>query len=299
MSTDRVIAGRYELGEVIGFGATAEVHRGRDTRSGRAVAIKMLRKDLARDPLFRSRLRREAMTVAGLSHPAIVAVYDTGHEEVDDGSAGTVRVPFIVMEYVAGRSLRDLLRMRPLTRDEAIHYQVGILAALDVSHRAGVVHRDIKPANVMITPEDAVKLVDFGISSAQGPAATLTQAQVFLGTPSYLSPEQARGQTADARSDLYSAGCVLHELLTGRPPFVGDDPVAVAYQHVHEEPAQVPTGLPALDAVLAKALAKRREDRFQDARSFREALLCAMRDTAPLGLASAASASRSRALTRC
>lgn len=280
MNVDRVIDGRYEVGDVIGRGATAHVHRGRDIRTGRSVAIKMLRKDLVRDPVFQSRLEREAMTVAGLSHPAIVSIYDTGYEEVGDGSAGKVRVPFIVMEYVEGRSLRDLLRRRGLTLGRTIRYQVGILSALDFSHRAGIVHRDIKPANVMITPKGAVKVVDFGISHAiGGPAATLTQAQAFVGTPSYLSPEQARGETVDARSDLYSAGCVLYELLTGRPPFVGDNPLSVAYQHVHEQPPQVRTARPALDAVLAKALAKERDDRFQDARSFEEALLSAVKYT--------------------
>ncbi|GAA0546860.1 protein kinase domain-containing protein [Actinomadura livida] len=280
MNADRVIDGRYEVGDVIGRGASAHVHRGRDLRSGRSVAIKMLRKDLVRDPVFHSRFEREATTVAGLSHPAIVSILDTGHEEVGDGSPDKVRVPFIVMEYVEGRSLRDLLRMRRLTLDETIRYQAGILSALDFSHRAGVVHRDIKPANVMITPAGAVKVVDFGISRATGnPAATLTHAQVFVGTPSYLSPEQARGETADARSDLYSAGCVLYELLAGRPPFVGENPLSIAYQHIHKQPARVGTALPALDAVLAKALAKEREDRFQDARSFEEALLSAVKDT--------------------
>ncbi|GAB2817989.1 hypothetical protein GCM10027073_56970 [Streptomyces chlorus] len=278
MNADRVINGRYEVGDVIGRGATAHVHRGRDIRSGRSVAIKMLRKDLVRDPVVRSRFQREAMTVAGLSHPAIVSIYDIGHEEVGGGSTGKVRVPFIVMEYVEGQSLRDLLRMRGLTLNETIQYQVGILSALDFSHRAGIVHRDIKPANVMITPEGAVKVVDFGISRATGDPA-LPQAQVVLGTPSYLSPEQACGETVDARSDLYSAGCVLYELLTGRPPFVGDNSLSLAYQHVHEQPAQAGTALPALDAVLAKALAKEREDRFQDARSFEEALLSAAKDT--------------------
>jgi serine/threonine-protein kinase len=290
MSTQRVLAGRYSVGELIGFGATADVHRGHDIRSGRSVAIKVLREDLAQDPLFQSRFRREALSMAGLSHPAIVTIYDTGYEEVERSSARKVLVPFIVMEYVAGRSLRDLLRIRGLTLDEAIQYQVGILSALDFCHRAGIVHRDIKPANVMITPEGAVKVVDFGIAHARGdPAATLTRAQGFLGTPSYLAPERVRGEIADARSDLYSAGCLLYELLTGRPPFIGDDPVSVAYQHVHEEPRQVSTydlGLtPALDAVLVKALAKAREDRFQDARAFAGALQSAAKGSFTTGTA--------------
>jgi serine/threonine-protein kinase len=182
------------------------------------------------------------------------------------------------MELVAGRSLRDLLRSRALTMNETIHYQAGILAALDFSHRAGVIHRDIKPANVIVTSTGAVKIVDFGIARAQGDtAATLTMAPMFLGTPSYLSPEQGRGEVAGASSDLYSAGCLLHELLTGQPPFVGDDPVSVVYQHVHEEPAPVDTGIPALDGVVAKALAKSPPDRFPDAATFRAALLAATR----------------------
>ena len=278
MSRHRVLHERYELGDVIGSGATADVHRARDTRSGRLVAIKMLHRHLARDPLPRSRFQREAATAARLNHPAIVAIYDTGFEEVDEGSAGRIRVPFIAMEYVAGQSLRDLLRIRALTLNETIHYQAGILAALDFSHRTGVIHRDIKPANVIVTPAGDLKIVDFGIARSHGdPAATMTQAQAFLGTPSYLSPEQARGEIAGVSSDLYSAGCLLYELLTGRPPFVGDDPVSVVYQHVHAEPVPVDTNIPALDAVVARALAKAPEDRFRAASTFREALLAPTR----------------------
>ncbi|MBC2934009.1 protein kinase domain-containing protein [Nocardioides sp. zg-1228] len=277
MIAESVVDGRYAVGDVIGRGATAEVHRGHDLRSGRPVAIKVLRQDLARDPAARSRFRREARTVARLDHPAIVSVYAAG-DSADEGLGGETAggVPFLVLEYVAGRTLRELLATRDLGRDEAIHYQTGILAALDASHRAGVVHRDVKPANVMITPEGAVKLLDFGISSAgTDPAATQTHGRTFLGTPSYTSPEQVRGHPVDARSDLYAAGCVLHELLTGRPPFVGDDAVSVAYQHVHEAPAAVSTALAPLDAVLARALAKEPDDRFQDASTFRDALLSA------------------------
>jgi len=260
----------------------AEVRRGRDLRAGRTVAIKVLRQDLARDPQLRHRFQREALTLAGLSHPAIVSVHDTGSHRIDDGSPDGIRVPFIVMEYVAGRSLKELLREGRPTLAVAIRHQLGLLSALGSSHRAGVVHRDIKPANVMITPEGAVKVVDFGIARGlTAPSATVTQVQAFLGTPVYLSPEQARGEVVDARSDLYSAGCLLYELVTGRPPFVGDDPVSVAYQHVHEEPPRASTrrpGLPAaLDAVLATALAKDREDRFQDAREFSAALRSAAR----------------------
>lgn len=277
LSTRRVLNGRYAVGEVIGWGGMATVHRGRDLRSGRSVAIKALREHLAQDPLFRSRFRREAQTLAGLHHPHIVALWDTGSTEDDGSSATPVRGPFIVMEYVAGRTLRDLLTEGGLTLGEKIQSQLAVLSALEFSHRAGIIHRDIKPANVMITPQGAVKVVDFGIARASGdPAATMTQPHAFLGTTLYVSPEQVRGDTADARSDLYSAGCLLYELLTGQPPFTGDDPVSIAYQHVHEEPALVSTGgpdlTPALESVLVRALAKAREDRFQTARAFREAL---------------------------
>ena len=177
------------------------------------------------------------------------------------------------MEHVDGRSLRDLLGAGELTPETSVRYLLGVLVALEASHRAGVVHRDIKPANVMVTATGAVKLVDFGIAHAGGdPTATVTHVQEFLGTPAYFSPEQARGGTTDARSDLYSAGCLLFELLTGRPPFVGDDPVLVAYQHVHEPAPPAGTGVPALDAVIAKALAKDPDDRFLSAGAFQNAL---------------------------
>lgn len=277
MSRNRVLYGNYEVGDLIGWGGMANVRLGRDIHSGRSVAIKVLRRDLALDPLFQFRFRREARVLARLRHPAIVSVYDTGYKEVEGGSAGKVRVPYIVMEYVAGRTLRDILKVGELRLKDSIQYQVEILSALEFSHRAGIVHRDIKPANVMITTDGAVKVVDFGIARASGDSApTITQAHEILGTPQYLSPEQVRGETVDARSDLYSAGCLLYELLTGRPPFIGPDPLSVAFQHVYEEPARVSTrGLdltPALDAVLVKALAKSRKDRFRDARAFKEAL---------------------------
>ncbi len=235
MSPGRVLCGRHRVGEVIGLGGMSDVRVGRDVRSGRWVAIKMLRKDLAEHPLFRSSVQREARTMGRLCHHAIVALHDTGYDEDSEGSADTQGAPFIVMEYVNGWSLRDLLRMRGPTLEKSIQYQLGVLSGLEASHRAGIIHRDIKPANVMVTSKGAVTLADLGIARASGdPAATITHGQVFLGTPAYLSPEQARGETADARSDLHSAGCLLFELLAIRPPFTGDDPVAVAYQHVHE-----------------------------------------------------------------
>ena len=278
MTTERILNGRYEVLELIGRGGMADVHLGRDLRLGRSVAIKVLRQDLARDPLFQSRFRREAQAVAGLNNPTIVAVYDTGEEEIPDRPQHEVRVPFIVMEYVAGRTLRDHVKSGDLTPGDSITYLAGVLGALEYSHKAGIVHRDIKPANVMITPDGAVKVMDFGIARAIADSqATMTQTQAVLGTAQYLSPEQARGETVDARSDLYSAGCLLFELLTGRPPFIGDSPVSVAYQHVREDPPVAsslePAVTPALDSVLAKALQKNRDHRFQDAASFRRALL--------------------------
>nr|WP_317616711.1 Stk1 family PASTA domain-containing Ser/Thr kinase [Arthrobacter sp. NamB2] len=292
MATERILNGRYEVRELIGRGGMADVHLGHDLRLGRSVAIKVLRQDLARDPLFQSRFRREAQAVAGLNNPNIVAVYDTGEEEIPDRPQHEVRVPFIVMEYVEGRTLRDHVKSGDLTPEASIAYLTGVLGALEYSHKAGIVHRDIKPANVMITPDGAVKVMDFGIARAMADSqATMTQTQAVLGTAQYLSPEQARGETVDARSDLYSAGCLLFELLTGRPPFIGDSPVSVAYQHVREEPPVAsslnPAVTPALNSVLAKALQKDREHRFQDAASFRKALSDAARGVVVAGGAGA------------
>jgi serine/threonine-protein kinase len=248
----------------------AEVHIGRDARLGRSVAVKMLRPDLARDPSFQARFRREAHSAASLNHPAVVAIYDTGEDEY----AGNP-VPYIVMEYVEGSTLRDLLASgRRLVPERALEIVDGVLAALAYSHQHGIVHRDIKPANVMLTRSGDVKVMDFGIARAvadQG--ATMTQTSAVIGTAQYLSPEQARGEQVDARSDLYSTGCLLYELLTGRPPFVGDSPVSVAYQHVREEPAPPssidPDVPPAVDAIVMRALIKDREHRYQDADEMR------------------------------
>lgn len=286
MSSERILNGRYEMGELIGRGGMADVHLGRDIRLGRTVAIKMLRQDLARDPLFQSRFRREAQAVAGLNHPTIVSVYDTGEEEIEGRHHDEVRVPFIVMEYVAGRTLRDLSKAGELNPESSVEYILGVLSALEYSHRAGIVHRDIKPANVMITPEGQVKVMDFGIARAiADSAATMTQTQAVIGTAQYLSPEQARGETVDARSDLYSAGCLLYELLTGRPPFVGDSPVSVAYQHVREIPTparELNDSIPAeIESVLHIALEKDRARRFQSAADFRTALLDARKGIRP------------------
>ena len=292
-TSPRMLADRYEVGDLLGRGGMAEVHRGRDTRLGRQVAVKLLRPDLARDPSFQARFRREAQSAAALNHPAIVAVYDTGEDVVPE-AGGEARLPFIVMEYVEGQTLRELLRGEQadthatggspehgLGVERAVTMTSGVLEALEYSHRSGIVHRDIKPANVMLTPSGDVKVMDFGIARAMADAsATMTQTQAVIGTAQYLSPEQARGETVDARSDLYSAGCLLYELLTGRPPFIGDSPVSVAYQHVREIPQPPSTHAPevseALDRVVLKALAKDREDRYPDAGAFREDLIAAV-----------------------
>lgn len=281
VDNQRVLSGRYELGGLIGRGGMADVYRGLDTRLGRTVAIKLLRADMARDPQFQARFKREAQSVAALNHPSIVAIYDTGEHMVHDGSDDNVRVPYIVMEYVEGRTIRDLIRANEVSISQAIDYCLGVLGALEYSHKAGIVHRDIKPANVMYCDgTDSVKVMDFGIARAiADSSATMTQTQAVVGTAQYLSPEQARGETVDARSDLYSAACLLYEMLTSRPPFVGDSPVSVAYQHVREIPAPAstlnPDISPALDTVLAKALQKNRDDRFQDAAAFQRALRAA------------------------
>src|ERR671921_1289589 len=209
------LGGRYELGALLGRGGMAEVRRGTDIRPGRTVAVKRLRTDLATDPTFQARFRREAQSAAGLNHPNIVSVYDTGEELAPDG---THVQPFIVMEYVAGRTLREVLEEgRKVLPERVLEITRDILAALDYSHRAGIVHRDIKPANVMLTPSGQVKVMDFGIARAvEDGTATVTQTAAVVGTAQYLSPEQARGETVDSRSDVYSTGCVLFELLAGR-----------------------------------------------------------------------------------
>ncbi|HEY1133288.1 MAG TPA: Stk1 family PASTA domain-containing Ser/Thr kinase [Nocardioides sp.] len=266
-----LVGGRYELGGLLGRGGMAEVRKGTDTRLGRVVAVKRLRTDLASDATFQARFRREAQSSASLNHPSIVSTYDTGEEISADGIAQ----PYIVMEFVAGRTLRDVLREgRKILPERALEITSGVLSALDYSHRAGIIHRDIKPGNVMLTPSGDVKVMDFGIARAISEASsTMTQTAAVVGTAQYLSPEQARGEVVDSRSDVYSAGCLLYELLTSRPPFVGDSPVAVAYQHVREQ-AQRPSELdatlaPEIDQIVMKSLAKRVEDRYQSAAQMR------------------------------
>jgi serine/threonine-protein kinase len=269
-----LLGGRYRLGQVIGRGGMAEVRHGTDVRLDRDVAVKVLRADLASDPAFHSRFRREAQSAAALDAPSIVAVYDTGED-----ARG---VPWIVMEYVDGRTLRDVLTTEGrLLPQRALEIAVDICSALEVAHRAGIVHRDIKPANVMLTSRGEVKVMDFGIArAAAGNESTMTSTESVIGTAAYLSPEQARGEHVDARSDIYSTGCLLYELVTGSPPFTGDSPVAVAYQHVREDPKPPSEFDPALskdvDAVVLKAMAKNPANRYQSADEMREDLLRAV-----------------------
>jgi serine/threonine-protein kinase len=258
---NKLLGGRYKLGEMIGTGGMADVYVAEDTRLARQVAVKVLRSDLARDPSFVARFRKEALAAAGLNHPGIVAVYDSGEEPA----------PYIVMELISGHTLRELIHKGervPLKR--ALEIGEGILAALEYSHHSGIVHRDIKPANIMITDHGDVKVMDFGIARALADlGATLTSTWNVVGTAQYLSPEQALGEVADLRSDIYSTGCLLYEVLTGKPPFSGETPVSIAYQHVSGvlvAPSKIVPELPAgIDTLLTVALAKNPDDRYQTA----------------------------------
>jgi eukaryotic-like serine/threonine-protein kinase len=296
MTSSLLFGERYQLGETLGFGGMSEVHRGRDLRLGRDVAIKVLRADLARDPSFLARFRREAQNSASLNHPAIVAVYDTGESLTDpaafrngdtatangDQPAEKSNIPYIVMEYVDGLTLRELIRRDgPMTARRAMEIMADVCAALDFSHRHGIVHRDVKPGNIMLTRAGAVKVMDFGIARALNDASTTqTATAAVIGTAQYLSPEQARGETVDARSDVYATGCVLFELLTGTPPFTGDSPVAIAYQHVREDPKAPseidPSVTAELDAIVLKALNKNPMNRYQSAAEMRSDLVRAL-----------------------
>ena len=273
----RVLSGRYRVDELIGRGGMATVYRGVDLTLGRSVAIKLLNRDLAEDNSFRTRFRLEAQAASRMAHPTIVRVYDAG-EDTETGSDGVARpVPFIVMELVHGALLKDIIAAGPVPVADGIRYVDGILEALEYSHRAGVVHRDIKPGNVMVTDAGQVKVMDFGIARAvSDSSSTVAETTAILGTAAYFSPEQAKGEPVDARADVYSAGVVLYELLAGRPPFRGESPVAVAYQHVSEAPlppSEINESVPrSLDAVALRALAKDPFQRYQDAAAFREAL---------------------------
>src|SRR5882757_2569568 len=282
MTTPQHLSDRYELGEILGFGGMSEVHLARDVRLHRDVAVKVLRADLARDPSFYLRFRREAQNAAALNHPAIVAVYDTGEAETAAGP-----LPYIVMEYVNGVTLRDIVHNDgPLPPRRAIEIIADACQALNFSHQNGIIHRDVKPANIMISTTNAVKVMDFGIARALADSGnSVTQTAAVIGTAQYLSPEQARGDSVDARSDVYSLGCVLYEVLTGEPPFTGDSPVSVAYQHVREDPlppSQRHNDIsPELDAVVLKALAKNPDNRYQTAAEMRTDLVRVHNGEAP------------------
>ncbi len=273
----RVLSGRYRVDELIGRGGMASVYRGYDLTLGRQVAIKVLKHDLASDNAFRTRFRLEAQAASRMSHPTVVRVYDAGEDSEVGPDGSTHPVPYIVMELVHGELLKDIIAAGPVPVADALRYVDGILEALEYSHRAGVVHRDIKPGNVMVTDAGQVKVMDFGIARAvSDSSSTVAETTAILGTAAYFSPEQAKGEPVDARADLYSAGVVLYELLAGRPPFRGESPVAVAYQHVSETPlapSEINETVPrAMDAVTLRALAKDPFQRYQDAATFREAL---------------------------
>ena len=283
---DELLSGRYRLGGLIGVGGMSDVYSASDTLLGREVAVKMMRADLARDESFLERFRREAKNAAFLNHPVIVSVFDTGETE---GPMGTV--PYIVMELVQGETLRDIVRREgPMDPRRAASILADVCDALDFSHRQGIIHRDVKPANIMLTNTGAVKVMDFGIARALGDSTTMTQTAAVIGTAQYLSPEQARGKPADARSDIYSVGCVLFEALTGQPPFTGETPLSVAYQHVQDDPplpSELVKGLSdeegtALDAVLLTAMAKDPAERYDTAADLAEELRRISRGEVPL-----------------
>nr|BFE71444.1 hypothetical protein GCM10020092_047450 [Actinoplanes digitatis] len=268
------LGGRYEVGELLGAGGMGVVYRGHDLRLGRDVAVKMPHPRLGGDEIETGRFRREVQNTAALSHPGIVAVYDAGDEPMPNGDS----VPYLIMELVDGRSLRDFLRAGWPEPRQALWITAEVCAALEFSHRHGLVHRDIKPGNVMLTYASQVKVMDFGIARASSSGSSPVRlSHAVIGTILYLSPEQARGAPVDARTDVYAAGCLLYTLLSGRPPFLGDDPISIAYKHVREDPVPPSRFNPDVrgdvDAVVLTAMNKSPLDRYQSAEAFRADLL--------------------------
>lgn len=284
-ANSRVLGGRYAIGEFIGQGGMATVYRGTDIKLGRQVAIKVMKSELSGDEQFRARFRQEAQSASRMAHPTIVRVFDAGDDLIQTAE-GAKRLPFIVMEYVEGTNLRQFIEENELSQTEASRIVESVLTALEYSHRAGVVHRDIKPANIMITKSGQVKVMDFGIARAVSEtSSTLQQTTAILGTAAYFSPEQAKGESVDARTDLYSTAVLLYELLAREVPFRGDTAVAVAYQHVSERPtppSERNPDIPAeLDRVVLYGLGKDRARRFQTAAEFRDALSVAASGNMP------------------
>ncbi|MDP5128472.1 MAG: protein kinase, partial [Pontimonas sp.] len=277
--TGRLLGGRYEVREVIGRGGMADVYLGVDARLGRQVALKILKSTLSSDPTFRNRFRLEAMSASKMSHPSIVRVFDAGDEET--GPAGETppgsTTPYIVMEHVEGHLLSTLMRQGKLEERHILKVADGVLTALEVSHRAGIVHRDIKPANIMISEDGTVKVMDFGIARAVSDATgNLEQTTSILGTALYISPEQAKGEEPDTRTDLYSLGVVMYELLSGAPPFTSESPVSIAYKHISEEPKPLREVNPSVSEdvalIVEAAMKKELQERFPTAQAFRAAI---------------------------
>jgi serine/threonine-protein kinase len=267
MADPRILADRYEVESVIGHGGMAQVYLGTDRVLGRQVALKILSSQFARDATFVARFRREAQAAASLIHPNVVGVFDTGS---DDGTH------YIVMEYVPGKTLAQVVREdAPLLPERAVEIAEAVAGGLAFAHRQGIIHRDVKPGNIMLTTNGDVKVMDFGIARATS-SESLTQTATVLGTATYFSPEQAQGEKVDTRSDIYSLGCVLYEMLTAHPPFEADSPVAVAYKHVREDPvppsAINPDVPQAVDAIVMKCLAKNPDNRYQTAEELKEDL---------------------------
>jgi len=276
--TGRLLSGRYEVHELVGRGGMADVYRGMDARLGRDVAIKVLKSTLSSDQTSRERFRKEAMAASKMAHPTIVRVFDAGDEVDDSGETPTGQTtPFIVMEYVEGKLLSDIIRRGVIDEAAALGIADGVLTALEFSHGEGIVHRDIKPANIMITKTGGVKVMDFGIATVMADqGGTGNAPSSIMGTALYLSPEQAQGQEATAKSDLYSLGVVMYEMIAGRPPFQADSPVAIAFQHISDEPAplrlqnsKVTAGTA---AIVHKLLEKDPEKRFSSASLVRKAM---------------------------